>query len=245
MRKKYRLTDQIGAEDRIEMVRDIFSTITGRYDFLNHFLSLRQDIFWRRFAAERMHFFKTDRFLDAASGTCDLAIEAAVRYPDVHVTGLDFVEQMLNQGKKKIADKGLSARIDLVRGDALAIPFQENTFDSAGIAFGIRNIPDKIKALSELRRVVAVGGSLLVLELSLPESRYFRRCYDRYLNKLLPAVAEAFSPNPAAYQYLAESIMRFPSVKGFAEIMQQAGWVDVQAYALTLGICRLYKGRKA
>ena len=112
------------------------------------------------------------------------------------------------------------------------------------MAFGIRNIPDRLYALSELRRVVAPGGQVLILELSLPQGGTFRRCYDLYLNRLIPMVAGAFSPNPEAYHYLADSVMNFPSVKGFAGIMQDAGWIDVQAYALTSGICRLFVGRK-
>jgi len=241
---KYPLSDQIRDADRIDMVKDIFSTITGKYDFLNHVLSLRQDIAWRRFAVKQMRFFKTCRFLDVAAGTCDLAIEAATHYQDIHVTGLDFSKEMLDEGRKKISERGLSERIHLIRGDALYIPFPQDRFDAAGMAFGIRNIPDRLNALSELRRVVAPGGQVLILELSLPQSGTFKRCYDLYLNRLIPMVAQAFSPNPEAYQYLADSVMNFPSVKGFAAIMQDAGWVDVRAYALTSGICRLFVGHK-
>jgi len=244
MSEKYRLTDEIRDTDRVDMVKDIFSTITGKYDFLNHVLSLRQDIVWRRFAVKKMRFFKTRRFLDVAAGTCDLAIEAATHYQTVRVTGLDFAEEMLDQGRKKIAARGLSERIHLIRGDALHMPFPQDTFDAAGVAFGIRNIPDRLNALCELRRVVAPGGQVLILELSLPQGGYFRRCYDLYLNRLIPLVAGAFSPNPEAYLYLAGSVMRFPSDRGFAGIMHDAGWVDVRAYALTFGICRLFVGCK-
>ena len=244
MVEKYSLTDQIRDTDRIDMVKDIFSTITGKYDFLNHFLSLRQDVFWRRFAVRQIRFFKTYRFLDVATGTCDLAIEAANRYPQIHVTGVDFAEAMLDQGRRKVIDGGLSRKIDLIRGDALHLPFPQDAFDALGMAFGIRNIPDKPDALNELRRVVIPGGKVLILELTLPHSGYFKRCYDLYLKRLLPLAAGVFSPNPEAYQYLGDSIMNFPSVEGFVGIMQRAGWVDVRAYALTLGICRLFVGRK-
>jgi len=244
MVEKYSLTDQIRDTDRIDMVKDIFSTITGKYDFLNHFLSLRRDIFWRRFAVRQIRLFKTCRFLDVATGTCDLAIQAAIRYPEIHVTGLDFAEAMLDQGRRKVMHGGLSRKIDLIRGDALHLPFPPDTFDAIGMAFGIRNIPDKINALSELRRVAVPGGNVLVLELTLPHSGYFHKCYDLYLKRLLPLAAGIFSPNPEAYQYLGDSIMNFPSIVDFAGIMQSAGWTDIRAYALTLGICRLFVGRK-
>jgi len=244
MGDNYLSVDQIRDVDRIKMVKEIFSTIMGKYDFLNHFLSLRRDIAWRRFAVRKIQCFKTHRFLDVATGTSDLAIEASTRYPDIHVTGLDFVEEMLGQGMKKIEKRDLSKRIDLMKGDALHIPFPQDTFDAVGIAFGIRNIPDKANALTEFRRVVVPGGHVLVLELTLPQSGYFRRFYDVYLNRLLPLVAGIFSPNPKAYHYLGDSVMDFPSVRSFAGMMKDAGLVDVETHSLTLGICHLFIGHK-
>ncbi len=235
---------EINDYDRIRIVKEIFSTITGKYDFLNHFLSLRRDVAWRRFTVEQMRFFNTYRFLDVATGTSDLAIEAALQYPDIQVIGLDFVRQMLDQGMKKIESKGLSTRIDLIKGDALHIPLPDKSFDAAGVAFGIRNIPDKIRALTELRRVVVPRGQVLVLEMTFPRIPCFRQFYDLYLNRILPLLARVFSPNPDAYYYLGESIMNFPSVKGFALMMKDAGLVDVEVYTLTLGICHLFIGHK-
>jgi len=238
------LMDDIGDAERISMVKEIFSTIIGRYDFLNHVLSLRRDIAWRRFTAGQMRPFSTRSFLDVAAGTCDLSIEAAMRHAGLQVVGVDFSQAMLDQGRDKLAERGLGGRIHLIRGDALCLPFAEASFDAAGMAFGIRNIPHKVKALRELRRVVVPGGQVLILELSFPQTGWFRRFYNLYLNRLLPRVAGAFSPNPPAYRYLAESIMDFPSVVQFAGIMRQAGWTEIRAYALTLGICRLFLGRK-
>ena len=230
--------------DRIRIVRDIFATITGKYDFLNHFLSLRRDVAWRRFTVEQMRFFNTYRFLDVATGTSDLAIEAALQYPDIQVTGLDFVRQMLDQGMKKFESKGLPTKIDLIKGDALHLPLPDKSFDAAGVAFGIRNIPDKIRALTELRRVVVPGGQVLVLELTFPQTRYFKGFYHIYLNMILPLLAKVFSSNPDAYHYLGESIMNFPSVKGFAKMMKNVGLANVKVYTLTLGICHLFIGHK-
>lgn len=244
MREKYPSIDQIDDADRIRMVKEIFSTITGKYDFLNHFLSLRRDVFWRRFAVRQMRFFNTCRFLDVATGTSDLAIDAALRYPDIQVTGLDFVKEMLDHGVKKVARKNLPARVNLMQGNALGLPFPEDSFDAAGIAFGIRNIPDKAGALKELRRVVIPGGQVLVLEMTFPRIPCFRQFYDLYLNRILPLLARVFSPNPDAYHYLGESIMNFPSVKRFEQMMKDAGLIDVEMHTLTLGICHLFIGHK-
>jgi len=244
MREKYPSIEQINDADRIRMVKDIFATITGKYDFLNHFLSLRRDVAWRRFAVSQMQFFNTRRFLDVATGTSDLAIEGALCYPDIRVTGVDFVREMLDQGVKKVEKRGLSQRIDLIKGDALHLPFPDNSFDTAGIAFGIRNIPDKARALKEMRRIVVAGGQVLVLEMTFPRIPCFRQFYDLYLNRILPLLARTFSPNPGAYHYLGESIMNFPSVMGFAGMMKDAGLANVKTHVLTLGICRLFIGHK-
>ena len=241
---KYPPIDQIDNVERIRLVKDIFATITGKYDFLNHFLSLRRDVAWRRFAVRQMRFFNTRRFLDVATGTSDLAIEGALSYPDIRVTGVDFVQEMLDQGVKKVKERGLFRRMDLMKGDALYLPFPDNSFDAAGIAFGIRNIPDKAGALREMRRVVVGGGQALVLEMIFPQIPLFKQLYDLYLNRVLPLLARAFSPNPEAYHYLGESIMNFPSVTRFSGMMKDAGLTDVKVYTLTLGICHLFIGHK-
>jgi len=241
---RYPSVKQVSDTQRISMVKEIFSTITGKYDFLNHFLSLWQDVIWRRFAVNKMRFFKTFRFLDVATGTSDLAIQAAVRHKNIRVTGLDFVQKMLVLGKKKVKRKNLSERIRMLNGDALNIPFPPDSFDVAGIAFGIRNIPDKIDALKEMTRVVVPGGQVMVIEMSFPGTPFFRRIYYIYLKVILPSLARVFSPNPDAYHYLGDSIMNFPSASDFAHKMELAGLVDVKYYPLTLGITYLYIGYK-
>ena len=121
--EKYPSVKEVTDEQRIGIVKEIFATVTGRYDFLNHFLSMRRDVFWRRFTVRKMHFFKTRRLLDVATGTADLAIDAARQHPSIRVTGVDFVNEMLQVGQAKIMKKGLSERIRLVQGDALCLPF--------------------------------------------------------------------------------------------------------------------------
>ncbi|OPY68844.1 MAG: Demethylmenaquinone methyltransferase [Syntrophorhabdaceae bacterium PtaU1.Bin034] len=244
MEKRYRSVREVTDQERIGMVRDIFTTVTGRYDFLNHFLSLRRDIAWRRFAVKKMLFGRTNRFLDVASGTADLAIDAAVKYPAISVIGLDFVKEMLDLGQDKLVRKRLSERIRLVHGDALCLPFDDNTFDVSAIAFGIRNIPAKTQALGEMLRVVVPGGQVLVLEMSFTRNWFSNLMYHTYLNRLLPRIAKRFSLNPSAYYYLADSIMNFPSPDEFLRLMQAVGMVDVKKYKLTLGTCYLYAGTK-
>jgi demethylmenaquinone methyltransferase/2-methoxy-6-polyprenyl-1,4-benzoquinol methylase len=241
---QYPSVSQVSDAQLVNIVKEIFCTINPKYDFLNHFLSLRRDVAWRRFAVRKMRFFQTYRFLDVATGTCDLAIEAALRYPHIQVVGLDFVEEMMCVGLQKIQRKNLSPRIEILKGDVLHIPSPPHCFDVAGIAFGIRNIPDKINALKEMMRVVVPGGQVLVLEITSPQNPFFRVIYTMYLKRILPRLALAFSPNPMAYHYLWDSIMNFPAAHDFALLMKHAGLVEVETHALTLGITHLHIGYK-
>ena len=240
--KKYSPVRQMTDPERIKAVKEIFSTVTGKYDFLNHLLSLRRDIAWRRFTVQRMRFFSTYRFLDVATGTADLVIETAKRHPALRATGLDFVKAMVHAGRSKTESRGLSARIRFLRGDALALPFPDRSFDVAAMAFGIRNIPNRLLALQEMRRVVVPGGQVMVLEMTFPRNSVFQGFYHIYLHSILPRIARAFSKNPAAYEYLADSIMNFPSPTAFARMMEEAGLVRVETHRLDFGITYLHVG---
>lgn len=232
--------DRRTPEKQIGFVRDIFSTIGARYDFLNHVLSVRRDVFWRRFTAQKLRFLRTFRFLDLATGTADLAIEAARHHHRIQITGIDFAIEMIDLGKEKIKREGLSSRIDLVRADAMNLPFPSCSFDAAGIAFGIRNIPEKAKALCEMARVVVSGGQIMVLEMTMPEKKFISDMYNIYLNRMLPWVAALFSPNPDAYRYLGHSIMNFPKPADFARLMSDSGLKDIKIFPLSMGIAHLY-----
>jgi demethylmenaquinone methyltransferase / 2-methoxy-6-polyprenyl-1,4-benzoquinol methylase len=241
---KYPQVKDISDSERIRLVKEIFSTITGKYDFLNHFLSLRRDVAWRNFAAKKMRFFRTNRYLDVACGTGDLSITAAIKHSQIFVTGLDFVPEMVEAAKNKVQKKNLTRRIQIMQGDALQLPFDDNYFDVAGIAFGIRNIPDRARALSEMLRVIVPGGQVMILEMTFVQNRFFKFFYYVYLNYLLPAFAKVFSKNPAAYYYLADSIMNFPTPAAFARLMEDAGMKNVKIYPLTCGITYLHVGEK-
>jgi len=234
----------IGRDEHIGMVREIFKTVPERYDFLNRVLSLRRDVAWRRFAVRKMHFFDTFHLLDVATGTADLAIEAARRHPEIRVTGIDFIPEMLAPGLNKITLRGLAGRIRLLQADALGLPFPDGSFDAVGIAFGIRNIPDRLAALREMRRVLVPGGRVYVLEMNAPRNRLWRGFFAPYLNRVLPGIARLFSQNPAAYRYLVDSITHFPPPPAFLAMMEEAGFGNRERYSLTLGITSLYIGQR-
>jgi demethylmenaquinone methyltransferase/2-methoxy-6-polyprenyl-1,4-benzoquinol methylase len=191
-----------------------------------------------------MFFPDPGNFLDVACGTGDLSIGAALKYPRIRVTGVDFVPEMIRVGKRKVEKQGLSARITLLHGDALSLPVPGDTFDVTGMAFGIRNIPDKQKALEEMLRATVPGGQIMILEMTFVQNRFFKLIYYVYLNYLLPLFAKVFSANPAAYHYLADSIMNFPSPDAFARLMEEAGMTEVEKYPLTFGITWLHIGKK-
>jgi demethylmenaquinone methyltransferase/2-methoxy-6-polyprenyl-1,4-benzoquinol methylase len=224
------------------VVKDIFTTAHGRYDFLNHFLSLRRDVGWRAFTVEKMRFPSEGKFLDVATGTADLALAAALRYPRLHVTGIDFAEPMLEIGRRKVQASGCQDRITLLSGDALALPFPDGNFDVTAIAFGMRNIPDKRAALREMTRVTTAGGQVMVLEMTFAPARSFRAIYGFYLGCVLPRLARLFARNGGAYAYLSDSIRTFPTPPALRDLMLEAGLTHVVFHGLTFGTAYLHIG---
>ena len=242
--RDYPPVSQMNQNQRVEIVKDIFSSITDKYDFLNRFLSLRQDLNWRKKTVMQMRFFKSYKFLDMATGTGDLAIDAVNIHPNINAIGLDFVQEMVDFGNLKIKDQNLKDRATLKWGDATDIDYEDNTFDVTAMAFGIRNIPDKVKALNEMKRVILPDGQILILELTTPDPGFFKNIYSFYLNGLLPKIAKRFTSNPAAYEYLADSIMNFPTRSEFISLLNSIGFRNIKAIPLSLGICTLYIANK-
>ena len=241
--KRYPPMTSLSRQRHTEVVHDIFTTSHGRYDFLNHLLSLRRDVGWREVAIARMRFGRTNRFLDVATGTADLAIAAALRYPSIGVTGVDFAAPMLEVGRRKVSAAGLDRRIDLREADAMSLPFPDAAFDVTAVAFGLRNIPDRLGALREMARVTVPGGQVMVLEMTFAPTRAFRPLYSVYLRRILPAVARVFARNPRTYYYLADSIRHFPAPKDLRDMMSQAGLEPVTYHGLTFGTAFLHIGR--
>lgn len=242
--KRYLPVSALDAARRTMVVKDIFASAPPTYDRLNHFLSLRRDLAWRREVVRRMRFPSTSAFLDVATGTADLAIEAAVRHPGIRVEGVDFSEAMLEVGRQKVQKRGLEERVRLRYGDALALPYPDARFDVSAVAFGMRNIPDKIGALREMARVTAPGGQVMVLEFTFAPVRGFRTIYRFYLKKVLPALASLIVKDTSAYHYLADSIMAYPDPASFDALMAEAGLAAVEHFGLTLGSVYLHIGYK-
>jgi len=227
--------------------RDIavmFDSIAGRYDFLNHLLSLGIDRRWRRKAIRTAgKLVKPSAVLDVATGTADFAIDA-LRLGPVKITGLDISGKMLELGREKIRKRKLDERIELVRGDSLALPFADDSFDLVMSAFGVRNFSDLFRGISEMTRVTAKNGVVLVLEFSRPGNRLFRWLFEFYFFRILPAIGRLVSGHKSAYKYLPVSVGGFPGREEFAGLLRKAGLSDVKYRNLSGGIAVIYTGVK-
>ena len=225
-------------------VRSMFNNIAPTYDKLNHILSLNIDKIWRKKAVKRIckHLNDTDsQVLDVACGTADSTI-ALAKAGVPRVTGVDISEGMLKVGEKKIEELKLNSVISLKVEDCENLSFNDNTFDAAFIAFGIRNFEDKKKGLKELHRVLKPNGLLLILELSVPQNKIILSLYKLYFLHILPFIGKKISGDNKAYTYLPQSVMNFPKPKDFLQTMEECGFKDVRQKALTFGLCRMYEG---
>jgi demethylmenaquinone methyltransferase/2-methoxy-6-polyprenyl-1,4-benzoquinol methylase len=230
--------------EHLKLVKDIFTSIPKRYALINHVLSLGQDYYWRHQATKGLSFPVTGRFLDVATGTADVALAVCRRYPETRGLGVDLVDSMLSFGQSKVKKHGLTDRLSLIRADATRLPFADNTFDLATMAFGIRNIPNQRLALEEMTRVVVPGGQVIILEMGLPPSLTGKLLFYPYLRFALPLLARLFSPNREAYSYLADSVIAFGPPSAFLNLMEKAGLVKVSVTPLTFGITCCYRGLK-
>ncbi len=228
-------------EDRIGKVQWIFSHITPHYDLLNHILSAGNDFFWRRFTVKRLP-KRCNRVLDVATGTGDLAFDIVRMRKKTTVVGVDFVPHMLEVAIRKGKRKGLLDRASFMTGDALALPLQDNQFDAATIAFGLRNIVERERALREMARVVRPGGKVMVLEMTFPRNIGARWFYTWYLNRVIPLIGALISGNSSAYRYLPDSIQEFPAPMELVDLFHKAGLRRVKAFPLSLGITWLHEG---
>lgn len=222
----------------------MFSGIARRYDLLNHLLSGNVDKKWRRKTARALEssLIEGARVLDVACGTGDLSLVLA-EAGRARVVGLDFCRPMLEIARRK-ADEG-SRPIPFVEGDALRLPFADETFDAATIAFGLRNLAGVADGLRELRRILKPGGRLAVLEFSSPVVPGFRALFRFYFTRVLPRIGGLVSGSRGAYEYLPDSVTRFPDQKRLAELMRVEGFERVEYINLTGGIAALHTGTRA
>jgi demethylmenaquinone methyltransferase/2-methoxy-6-polyprenyl-1,4-benzoquinol methylase len=221
----------------------MFDGIAARYDLVNRVISLGIDQSWRRRTVRALALRPGARVLDLATGTGDLALLVANAEPSSRVVGLDPSEKMLAIARGKVDKAGLAARVELVVGDAETLPFPDKSFDGVCIAFGIRNVPDRDRALREMARVTRPGGHVAILELSEPRKGIFGPLARFHVHTVVPYVGALLSGAPE-YRYLQRSIAAFPPAEEFAERMRAAGLVPEAPQALTFGVCHLYVGER-
>jgi demethylmenaquinone methyltransferase/2-methoxy-6-polyprenyl-1,4-benzoquinol methylase len=225
-----------------EQVEKMFDSISHRYDFLNHFLSLGIDNIWRRKAISKLEVIQPKRILDVATGTGDLAI-AALRLKPEMVTGIDLSEGMLSVGRKKMKKKGIES-VKMIQGDSENLPFEDNSFDAITVGFGVRNYQNLEKGLKEMLRVLRPGGKLVVLEFSKPSIFPVKQLFNFYSKFILPAWGKIFSGSNEAYVYLPESVKHFPEGEEFLKILGDCGYHNVASTRLSFGISSIYEGVK-
>jgi demethylmenaquinone methyltransferase/2-methoxy-6-polyprenyl-1,4-benzoquinol methylase len=222
----------------------MFDSIARRYDFLNHLLSFGIDKKWRRKTIEKISgFCKNPKIIDVATGTGDLAVEAAKLHPE-KITGIDISEKMLEIGRQKIKARNLEDVIEFIKCDSENLCFEDNTFDAAMVAFGVRNFKDPVRGLAEMRRVVRKDGLIVVLEFSKPDGFIFKHIYNIYFRNILPFIGAAFSKHRKAYKYLNESVMEFADNEKFTQMMKSVRLSEVKQTRLTRGIASIYTGVK-
>ncbi len=226
-----------------EQIAAMFNSISGKYDFLNHFLSLGIDILWRKQAVRLLKKHQPKLILDIATGTGDFAIEALSLHPE-KIIGVDISEGMLSVGREKLTKKNLTNKIELLSGDSEILPFEDNFFDAVIVSFGVRNFENLEKGLSDMLRVLKPGGKVVILEFSKPKSFPFKQIYQFYFQWILPKIGKLISKNHAAYTYLPDSVKAFPDGDDFLNILNKIGFQKNQCTPLTLGISSIYSGSK-
>ena len=227
----------------------MFNDIAPTYDKLNHILSLNVDKSWRRKAVKRLKKslanISNPKILDLACGTADSTIQIAKSIENAEILGIDISEKMLEIGEFKVEKLKLNDRIKFSHSCAENIEFQDNTFDAAFVAFGVRNFSDRMKGLAEILRVLKPKGTLIVLELSEPQNVMIRWFYNLYFKNILPFIGKHVSGNADAYRYLQQTVERFPMPEDFMKMHESVGYQDIKHKALSCGLCRIYQAKKA
>lgn len=238
----HRMTDvpRLPPQEKARYVQRLFSAVAPTYDLLNTVLSFGLHKWWRKVATDECRLTPNGRGLDVAAGTGDFALEMLRRVGSGgYVAGVDFCMPMLKYGVKK-----MKGRIDLLQGDALALPFPDDAFDATTMGFALRNVGDIQQTLDEMARVVKPGGRVVQLELSRPTNPLFRPLYYFYFQRLLPFVGKMIHGRQENYAYLPASLKQFPEREEIADMMRRAGLTDVTVKNLTFGIVAIYAGTK-
>lgn len=225
-------------------VHGVFERIAPKYDLMNDLISFRRHKAWRKFTMKKMNVAPGQTALDLCCGTCDWTIALADASVTGKIVGLDFSQNMLDVGAAKVEKLGLNKQITLVQGNAMSLPFEDNTFDFVTIGFGLRNVPDYLQVLNEMRRVVRPGGKVVCLEVSKPTWQPFKAMYNLYFERLLPLMGKFIAKSFQEYKWLPESLKMFPGRQQLAELFEEAGLQQVKAYPLTGGVAALHMGTK-
>ncbi|MBK7129407.1 MAG: bifunctional demethylmenaquinone methyltransferase/2-methoxy-6-polyprenyl-1,4-benzoquinol methylase UbiE [Crocinitomicaceae bacterium] len=226
-----------------EEVAEMFDSISKRYDFLNHFLSLGIDKVWRKKAIRILSKEQPKSILDIATGTGDFAL-AALKLKPARVVGLDLSAGMLQVGREKMIKKKVDHIIEMIQGDSENLPFDDNTFDAFTVGFGVRNFENLERGLSEMLRVLRPGGTGIILEFSKPKKFPVKQYYKFHSKYIIPKLGSAISKDKAAYSYLPESVAAFPEGKAFLDILTKVGYVKLESKLVSGGIATIYVGRK-
>lgn len=227
-----------------KFVHSVFESIAPKYDLMNDITSFRRHKAWRKFTMKKMNMPEGSTAIDLCCGTCDWTISMAQASGSGRMVGLDFSQNMLDVGQLKINRMQLERQIELVRGNAMELPFEDGQFDYATIGFGLRNVPDLKRVLQEMQRVVKPGGMVVCLELSKPTWQPFKGLYYFYFQNILPLIGKLIAKRYKEYKWLPVSLVSFPGRDELTEIYREIGLANVKAFSLTGGIAALHIGIK-
>jgi demethylmenaquinone methyltransferase/2-methoxy-6-polyprenyl-1,4-benzoquinol methylase len=237
--------EQVHVQDKQRRVAGVFHSVAARYDLMNDLMSGGIHRIWKRFTIEMSGVRPGNRVLDIAGGTGDLAAKfSRIVGNEGLVVLADINSSMLQVGRDKLTDSGIAGNITYTQANAESLPFPDNYFDCITIAFGLRNVTHKDKALSSMLRVLKPGGRLLVLEFSRPTNGLLEKVYDRYSFSVLPKIGKLVADDEDSYRYLAESIRMHPDQQTLRAMMEQAGFVNCSFHNMTGGIVALHRGEK-
>lgn len=237
--------ERVKTAEKAGRVREVFDSVAAQYDLMNDLMSGGLHRLWKRFTIELSAVRSGQTVLDIAGGTGDLAAKfSKLVGADGKVILADINAAMLSVGRDRLIDKGALSNIDVVQADAQFLPFEDNSIDCITIAFGLRNVTDKAKALRSMHRVLKPGGRVLVLEFSKPTSPLLSKVYDAYSFSALPVMGKLITDDADSYRYLAESIRKHPDQESLLEMVEDAGFVDCRYHNMTGGIVAVHRGIK-
>lgn len=234
----------VGEDEKASMVHGVFTNVASKYDVMNDVMSVGIHRVWKDALMDWLAPRDGQRLLDVAGGTGDVAFRFLSRAPGAQATVLDMTEQMLIEGQKRAEAEQMADKLEWIVGDAMALPFEDNCFDRYTISFGIRNVTRIPDALSEAFRVLRPGGRLVVLEFSQLPNPAMQKLYDLYSFNVIPRMGKLIANDSESYQYLVESIRKFPDQDRFAEMIAEAGFEQVSYRNLSMGIAALHSGWK-